>query len=48
MKIECAREIRNYSVGTKVRLAVVETEKEGGKPFLYSSYKWKHYVIEGS
>ena len=48
MKIECAREIRNYPIGTKVRLDVVETEKEGSRPFLYSSYKWKHYVIENS
>ena len=48
MKIECAKEIRNYPIGTKVRLDVVETEKEGSRPFLYCSYKWKHYVIENS
>lgn len=42
MKIECAREIRAYPVGTKVRLRVVETTKEDSHPFLYSSYKWKH------
>lgn len=45
MKIECAREIRKYPLGTKVRLDVVETEKEGSKPFLYSSYKWPHDVV---
>ena len=45
MKIECSREIRNYPVGTKVKLDVVETEKEGSKLFLYSSYKWPHYVV---
>ena len=48
MKIECASEIRNYPVGTKVQLDVVETDKEGSKPFLYSSYKWKHHVVENS
>lgn len=42
MKIECAREIRDYPVGTKVRLRVVVTTKEESRPFLYSSYKWKH------
>lgn len=47
MKIECARAIRKYEVGTKVRLDVVETEKEGSKPFLYSSYKWAHEVVKG-
>ena len=45
MKIECSRKIRDYPIGTKVRLDVVETEKEGSRPFLYSSYKWKHYLI---
>lgn len=45
MKIECAKEIRNYPIGTLVRLDVVETEKEGSRTFLYSSYKWKHLVI---
>lgn len=42
MKIECARKIRDYPVGTKVKLRVVETTKEDSRPFLYSSYKWKH------
>ena len=46
MKIECAREIRRYAPGTKVRLRVVGTDREGGKPFLYSSYKWAHEVVE--
>ncbi len=48
MKIECAREIRDYPIGTRVRIDVVETEKEGSRPFLYSSYKWKHNVVENS
>jgi hypothetical protein len=42
MKIECSREIRDYPVGTQVRLLVVETAKEDSRPFLYSSYKWAH------
>lgn len=46
MKIECSKEIRSYPLGTKVRLDVVETDKEGSRPFLYSSYKWQHEVID--
>lgn len=46
MKIECSKDIRDYPVGTKVRLDVVETDKEGSRPFLYSSYKWEHEVVE--
>lgn len=45
LKIECARVIRSYPIGTIVRLDVVETERDGGKPFLYSSYKWRHEKI---
>lgn len=45
MKIECSREIRDYPVGTKVRLLVVETAKEDSRPFLYSSYKWAHELV---
>lgn len=46
MKIECARKIREYPVGTKIKIDVVETEREGGRPFLYSSYKWSHKIVE--
>ena len=46
MKIECAKEIRTYPLGTLVRLSVVETNKEGGRPFLYSSYKWRHQIVK--
>lgn len=45
IKIECSRAIRDYPVGTKVRLRVVETAKEESRPFLYSSYKWAHELV---
>lgn len=48
MKIECSRTIRNYPVGTKVRLDVVETDREGSRSFLYSSYKWDHEIVKDS
>ena len=45
MKIECSRSIRDYQIGTVIELFVVETNRDGGKSFLYSSYKWKHKII---
>jgi len=45
MNIECARVIRQYPVGTKVKLKVVDTEREDGDSFLYSSYKWPHEIV---
>jgi len=46
LKIECAKVIRSYPIGTVIRLDVVETDREGGQPFLYSSYKWRHEKIK--
>ena len=46
MKIECSREIRKLPIGTKIKLDVVETDKDGGKPFLYNSYRWKYEIIK--
>lgn len=45
MNIECAKAIRRYPVGTKLKLKVVDTEREDGETFLYSSYKWPHEVV---
>lgn len=42
LRVECSKKlITNYPVGTKFRLRVKLTDKDGGNPFLYSSYKWK-------
>ncbi|BCV52919.1 hypothetical protein TUM17383_11660 [Shewanella algae] len=46
MKVECAKAIRSLPLGTKVKLSVVETEKEGSRPFLYSSYKWAYDIVK--
>ena len=46
MKIECAKEIRELPLETKVRLRVVDTKKENGKPFLYNSYKWAFEIVK--
>jgi hypothetical protein len=44
--VECSRDIRkSHPVGTRFRIQCKVTDKEGGKPFLYSNYKWPHEVI---
>ena len=46
MDVECSRSMRKlYPVGTKFRLYAKETNKEGGKPFLYSRYDWPFEVV---
>ena len=46
MRIECSGEIHKLPIGTKVRLKVTETEiGEGGRKFLYSSYKWDYELV---
>ena len=45
MWIECSKKIHEYPIGTKVRLKVVETEKEESRKFLYSSYKWNCELV---
>lgn len=43
--IECSNKIHNLPIGTRIRLKVVETEKEDGRKFLYSSYKWNYELV---
>lgn len=41
MHVECSRSMRElHPVGTRLRIYAKETNKEGGKPFLYSRYDW--------
>ena len=47
MDVECSRSMRmQYPVGTKFRIHAKETDREGGKPFLYSHYDWPFEVVE--
>lgn len=47
MDVECSRAIRKlYPVGTKFKIRAKQTSKEGGEPFLYSSYKWDYEVLK--
>jgi hypothetical protein len=45
--VECSRKMReDHPIGTKFRIYAKVTDREGGKPFLYSSYMWPYEVIE--
>ncbi|MCV0429609.1 MAG: hypothetical protein K5905_29565 [Roseibium sp.] len=47
MDVECSRKMRKeYPVGTRFRIYAKETNREGGKPFLYSHFDWPYEVIE--
>ena len=47
MDVECSRAMRQrYPVGTRFRIYAKETDKEGGKPFLYSHYDWPYEVVK--
>ena len=35
-----------YPVGTKFRIHAKETNREGGKPFLYSHFDWPFEVVK--
>jgi hypothetical protein len=46
MFVECSKELTNdYPVGTKFKIKAKITSKEGGKPFIYSHYKWTYIVL---
>lgn len=45
LRIECSKKIHELPIGAKVRLKVVETEQEGSRKFLYSSYKWNYELV---
>lgn len=48
IRVECPREMRDtnrYKLGTKFRLKVKLTDKEGGSDFLYSHHSWPYTVL---
>lgn len=47
MFVECSKALINdYPVGTKFRIKAKITRREGGTPFVYSSYSWSYEVVE--
>ena len=45
--VECSRAMRkDHPVGTKFRIYAKETNREGGKPFLYTHFSWPYEVVD--
>lgn len=48
MFVQCSKDLsNNYQVGTKFRIKAKITAREGGTPFIYSSYAWSYEVLKG-
>jgi len=46
MRVECSSSMRrSHPIGTKFLIMGKITDKEGGSPFIYSSFKWKYRVV---
>jgi len=46
MRVECSSSMRkNHPVGTKFIVEAKITDREGGAPFLYTSFKWPYQVV---
>ena len=47
MDVECSRAMRTqHPIGTRFRIRAKETNREGGKPFLYTHFSWPYEVVE--
>jgi hypothetical protein len=45
--VECSRAMRQqHPIGTRFRIFAKETNREGGKPFLYTHYSWPYQIVE--
>jgi len=46
IKVECSSKMRErYPVGTKFIVQAKLTDREGGMPFLYTSWQWSFRVV---
>jgi hypothetical protein len=47
LQVECSRSlVRDYPVGTRFRLRVTLTDREGSGAYLYSSWRWQFEVLD--
>jgi len=47
LHVECSKSlVRDFPVGTRFRLRVTLTDREGGGEYLYSSWRWPFDVLE--
>jgi hypothetical protein len=45
--VACSREMRKaYSVGTRFQIYAKVTDREGGKPYLYTNPAWPYEVVD--
>ena len=46
MDVECSHAMRKeHPVGTLFRIWAEETDREGGSPYLYTSWRWPYEVV---
>jgi len=46
MHVECSKSMANdYPLGTRFRIRAKVTDKQGGRDFLYTSWRWKYEVL---
>ncbi len=46
MHVECSKKLStDYAVGTRFKIKVKITDREGGKPFAYSHYSWPFEIL---
>jgi hypothetical protein len=49
MRVECSKEMMDpnvHKVGTKFLIKAKITSRQGGTPFIYSSYAWPYKVLD--
>ncbi|RWC19170.1 MAG: hypothetical protein EOS51_15610 [Mesorhizobium sp.] len=47
LRVECPKEmVRNFPVGTRFRVKVKLTDRQGSGDFLYSHHSWAYEVLE--
>lgn len=48
LRVECSKtlsDLTRYPLGTRFVINAKLTDREGGPPFLYSSWRWKYDVV---
>lgn len=46
IKVECSKRMRTeYPVGTVFLVRAQVTDREGGSPFLYTSWQWPYEIV---
>jgi hypothetical protein len=51
LRVECSKaliDLTRYPLGTRFVINAKLTDREGGPPFLYSSWRWKYDVVSAA